>query len=147
MATAERPVGVAVLSVLHVLLGILLLLGGFALMIVGFVVPEVLPHFRFPIRMTVIAVALLAFALIDFVLAYALWIGRRWAWVVSLIFAVVGIIFSVFSLFLRPGIGETVSLVTDLVIVYYLMQPRVGAYFGRGRALAGSRSGLTVWTF
>ena len=68
MVNTQRPIGVMLLSILHVLLGILLLLGGFALMVVGFMLPEVLPHFRFPIRTTVIGVALLAFALIDFML-------------------------------------------------------------------------------
>jgi hypothetical protein len=121
-----------VLAVLHVILGILPLLGGFVLMVVGFVLPEMFPYVRFAIRSATLGVGLVAFALMDFLLAYGLWRGKGWAWSVSLVFAVLGIILSVFALFVRPEVGELLSLIIDLVIVYYLIQPRVQAFFGRG---------------
>jgi len=105
-------------------------------MAIGFILPEIFPHVRyFAVRPSVTGIGLLGFALIDFILAYGLWSGRGWAWIVSLAFAVLGIIFSVVSLFVRPRIGEFVSLIIDLVIVYYLMQPRVQAYFRREPSL------------
>ena len=149
MTTSERPYGVTLLSALHILLGVLLLLGGLALLTVEFVLPEMFPHFRwFAMRSTTIGIGLLVFALIDFVLAYGLWSGRGWAWTVSLIFAVIGIVISVLSLFVRPGFGELLSLILYLVIIYYLMQPRVQAVFGRGPSLikqsTGPRRSTTV---
>lgn len=132
MSTAERPVGVTVLAILQILLGILLLLGGFALTIIGFALPEIFPHvLRFAIRPALVGIALLGFASIAFILSYGLWNGKRWAWAAALIFALLGIVLAVVSLFLRPGIGELISLIIDLMIVYYLMQPRLQAYFGR----------------
>ena len=86
----------------------------------------------FPVRLFVVAVILLVLALVEFVLAYGLWSGMSWAWVASLGFALLGIVFAIFSLFLRPGVGEIISLVVNLVIVYYLMQPRIHSYFGKG---------------
>jgi hypothetical protein len=132
-----RLVGVTILAILQTLLGILTLLGGIAMASVGFVLPEIIPHVRwFAFRSLIFGLGLVVFAFIDFILAYGLWNGKGWAWNGSLVFALIGIVFSVFSLFVNPRIGELVSLIIDLVIVYYLMQPRVHAYFGRGRISA-----------
>ena len=134
MSTRERPTGVTLLGVLQGFLGILLLLGFIALSIVSFGLPELFPHMRllFPVRLFVVAVILLVLALVEFMLAYGLWSGMSWAWVASLAFALLGIVFAIFSLFLRPGIGEIISLLVNLLIVYYLMQPRIHSYFGKG---------------
>ena len=75
---------------------------------------------------------LFVLAAVEFVLAYGLEKGLSWAWKVSLVFAIVGIAFFIFSIFLRPGFGEIGSLITDLLVLYYLMQPRVQAYFEQG---------------
>jgi uncharacterized membrane protein (DUF2068 family) len=134
MSTRERPTGVTFLAVLQGFLGILLFLGFIALTVVSFGLPELFPHMRLiiPVRLFVVAVVLLVLALVEFVLAYGLWSGMSWAWVASLAFALLGIVFAIFSLFLRPGIGEIISLLVNLLIVYYLMQPSIHSYFGKG---------------
>lgn len=135
MSPTARPFGVTLLAALQILLGILELLGGAALAVVTFVLPEMFPHVRFfASRSMFSGLGLVAFALVDFILAYGLWKGKGWAWVGSLIFAVIGLVFSALSLFMRPRLGEGVSLILDLVILYYLMQPRVQSYFGKGKA-------------
>jgi hypothetical protein len=140
----RRPFGVTLLTALQILLGILVLLGGVAQLFVGFVLPEMFPHVRFFAPRSILSgLGLIALALIDFILAFGLWHGKKWAWVASLIFAVIGIGFSVFSLFIRPRVGEFVSLILDLVILYYLMQPRVQSFFGRGGALTVRRARAT----
>lgn len=133
MPTIVRPFGVKLPAGLEIILGSLVFLGGIVQLFVGFVLPEMFPHVRFFMpRSTISGLALIGLALVDFVLAFGLWKGKGWAWVASLLFAVLGIGFSVFSLFLRPRVGEFVSLILNLVILYYLMQPRVQSYFGRG---------------
>jgi len=70
-----------------------------------------------------------------------LWKGKGWAWIGSLIFAVIGLVFSAFTLFMRPRVGEAIALVLNLVIMYYLMQPRVQSYLGKGKlSVAASTS-------
>jgi uncharacterized membrane protein (DUF2068 family) len=109
--------------------------GAFALTVAGFGLPEVFPHVRFfPVRLSVVAIVLFILAAIELVLAFGVWSGIRWAWGSSLAFAVLGVVFFVFSLFLRPGLGEILALIIDLLVLYYLMQPRVQAYFGKGAA-------------
>ncbi len=133
MPSTARPVGVTVLVILQALLGVLALLGGLALFFTGLVLPEIFPYRRFFGPASIISgLALIILALIDFVLAFGLWSGKRWAWVTTLIFAVLSIASAVFMLFIRPRVSELVSLILDLVVLYYLMQPRVQGYFGRG---------------
>lgn len=133
MSARARPNGVTLLSVLEALLGILFLLGVFALTVVRISLQEVVPHVRlFPVRLFVVVIVLFVLAAVEFVLAFGAWNGMGWAWWGSLVFAVLGIVFFVMSLFLRPGLGEIVSLIADLLVLYFLMQPRVQAYFGKG---------------
>ena len=142
LTTQGRPVGVTVLAALEAILGFLVLLGGLTIVIVGFILPLTFPHVRwFPTRTTAVGIALLVFALIDFALAIGLWVGKRWAWIAGLVCAVLGIMLGVFSLFIRPGIGEVIALVLDLVIIYYLMQPKVQAYFPKGLKAAAASTG------
>jgi len=137
--TKQRPFGVTLLATLEVILGVLVLLGGLTIVIEGFILSDMFPHVRwFPFRITSIGIALLVFALIDFALAAGLWVGKRWAWIAGLVCAALGMVLGILSLFLRPGIGELIALVLDLVIIYYLMQPKVQAYFPKGLKAAST---------
>lgn len=139
MTTKQRPFGVTLLATLEVILGVLVLLGGLTIVIERFILSDVFPHVRwFPIRMPGIGIALLVFALIDFALAVGLWVGKRWAWIAGLVCAALGIVLGILSLFLRPGVGELIALVLDLVIIYYLMQPKIQAYFPKGLKAASA---------
>ncbi|MGA2462492.1 MAG: DUF2127 domain-containing protein [Candidatus Bathyarchaeia archaeon] len=140
--TKERPIGVTILAVLEAILGVMVLLGGLSIVIEGFILSDMIPRVRwFPTRIIGGGIALLVFALIDFALAIGLWVGKRWAWIAGLVCAILGIMLGVFSLFVRPGIGELVALVLDLVIIYYLMQPKVQAYFPKGLKAAAASTG------
>jgi uncharacterized membrane protein (DUF2068 family) len=133
LSAGQRPNDVALLVLLEILLAILFVSGVFVLTVLGFSLPEVVPHVRFfPVRLLTITIVLLVLAGVEFVLAYGIWNGKGWAWIVSLAFAVLGIIFFTFSLFLRPSFGEIAALIIDLLLLYYLMQPRVQSYFGKG---------------
>jgi len=137
-----RPFGITLLAVMQIILGILELLGAVAVAFVSFVLPEMFPHVRFfAPRSMGSGLALFVFAFVEFILAYGLWKGKGWAWIGSLIFAVIGLVFSAFTLFMRPRVGEAIALVLNLVIMYYLMQPRVQSYLGKGKlSVAASTS-------
>ena len=127
---------------LHILLGVLLGFGGLTLPAVRFFLSETFPHARWFTSSVPLAIGitLVAFALIDFTLAYGLWVGRRWAWIVALTFAVLGIIITVPSFFVRPGFGGIIALITYLLVIYQLMQPRVQIFFGSGLASSTPQS-------
>lgn len=67
--------------------------------------------------------------LVQLIIAYGLWAGKGRAWFIALIFGILGIIFGLLSL--AGGITGILGLVISLIIVYYLFQPSVKAYFGR----------------
>ncbi len=125
MPTSVRPFTVKLLVALDVLLGALALL------------PLLVPQTRaFPRFGIINDLGSLVFTMICFILAYGLWSQRRWAWVSSMVFAILGIAVLIFILFVRPRAGEFVSLVMDLIILYLLMQPEVQRYSGK---LSGPR--------
>lgn len=134
MHATTRPFGITLLAILQILLGLLELLGAVAVAFVSFVLPEMVPHVRFfAPRSPLSGLGLVLLAFIQFILAYGLWKGKGWAWIGSLILAVIGLVFSAFTLFMRPRVGEIIALILNLVIMYYLITPRVQGYFGKGR--------------
>jgi uncharacterized membrane protein (DUF2068 family) len=64
--------------------------------------------------------------LFQLIVAWGLWTGKKWAWVLALILGILGVISALFSL--PTGI---VSLLINGVIVYYLFTKPVKAFFGR----------------
>jgi len=79
--------------------------------------------------LSVIGVVIVIVGLLYLGLAWGLWTGKGWAWIVSLILAVLGIIFSIVSL-VAGGVIALLVLVLDAVIVYYLYRPNVRSFFG-----------------
>lgn len=61
-------------------------------------------------------------ALID---AYGLWIGAGWAWWLTIILSILGIIGGIMSL---PG--GIISIIIDALIIYYFTRPHVKEFFG-----------------
>lgn len=144
MQVTTRPFGVKLLTVLQILLGILELLGAVAAAFVSFVLPEAFPHVRFFAPRSVFSgLGLVVFASAEFILAYGFWKGKGWAWIGSLILAVIGLVFSALTLFVRPRVGEVIALILSLVIMYYLITPRVQSYFGKGKRSVGAPTSNT----
>jgi hypothetical protein len=77
---------------------------------------------------------LFVIGILDLGLAYGLWTGKGWAWIISLILAILGIIGSLFSL-ARGGFGAVVILILDAIILYYLTRPNVKAFFGESKKI------------
>lgn len=72
----------------------------------------------------------IALGIACFVLAWGLYAGRDWAWIITVILTIISIIFSLVAI----GGGDFVNIMTliiDAVILYYLYRPSVKVYFGR----------------
>jgi uncharacterized membrane protein (DUF2068 family) len=108
---------------------------GFLVIALGAIMPRLMFHIPRILEglLSLIGIIVLVVAVLDLGFAYGLWTGRGWAWILALVFAVLGIIGSVFSV-ARGGLGAVVTLLLDIVIVVYLMQSRVKAYFGEAKA-------------
>ena len=107
-----RPLGVTIISILTAIGGIVFLASGAVLLVVG------------------IGIILLALGIAYFVMAYGLWTGKRWAWTITLILSVIGIIVAIASI-VAGNVGAIISIIIHGVVIYYLYRPNVKAFFGK----------------
>src|SRR6476659_2565550 len=110
----NRPLGVTIIAILAILGGIGSLVGGIAL--VG-----VIPF---------LGASLIIIGLAYFVVAYGLWQGLKWAWIITLIVTVIAFISGLGSIIVG-NVGAVIPVIINGIIIYYLFQPNVKAYFGR----------------
>ena len=129
MQSKTRPVGVTIIGILIVIAGILTLLVGIGSIAVG--PPNLLGlvFVAFGVISLVIGIAYL-------VMGYGLLKGRGWAWTISMIVLIIGIIINLISLprAVASGSnfsGDVVSIAISAFILYYLYRPHVKAYFGK----------------
>ena len=139
MAETSRPTGVAVLAILSALGGVLSLIGAAVLGILAgatsdFIesiveqygagaIPEA-GEFVAAMFMAIAAVAAIIGILL-FIDAYGLWTGRSWAWWLTIILSVIGIILGLLSL--PSGI---IGIIIEVLIIYYFTRPHVKEFFG-----------------
>jgi len=139
MAGTPRPTGVSVLAILAAIGGILVLIGGLILGILAGAMEEfiesliveygagVIPGIGGFIEALLLAIAAVAviFGILYFIAAYGLWIGAGWAWWLTIILSILGIIGGILSL---PG--GIISIIIDGLIIYYFTRPHVKEFFG-----------------
>jgi len=77
------------------------------------------------LRQMVPTYAVLA-GVIGLVLAWRLWIGNGWAWIIAVILHVIGVIMGLFTL--PTGIA---SIVMDGIVVYLLVRPDTRRFCGK----------------
>ena len=150
MNQKSRPSGVSVISVLEGVVSFFLLIGGFALLAVSSFltaggwtqIPEEdllsaleqmpwaasfigLPVFAITSALLlVIGITFIVLASLGFIMTWGLWNGKNWARVITIILSGISVVFSLFSL---PG--SLLSIIINLTILYYLMQPYIKEYY------------------
>jgi uncharacterized membrane protein HdeD (DUF308 family) len=108
----DRPLGVTIIAILTIIGGILFLFSGLVLLIIG------------------IGIILLALGIAYFVMAYGLWNGRGWAWTITLILSVIGIIIAIVST-AAGNVATIINVIIYAIVIYYLYRPNVKAFFGK----------------
>ena len=119
------------LAVLHILQGILLFFGGVALIALGAFIRRGLfgpPRLLHGV-VSLIGIVVAVIGLLYLGLAWGLWTGKGWAWILSLVLAALGLIVSLIAL-VRGRFLTIVILVLDAIILFYLFKPNVRAFFG-----------------
>jgi len=132
MSQKIRPMGVTILAVLEALGGLVWLLAGAGMMMVGALMPLFgvgLPMF-FGAIAGLMSVVFVIFGIIGFVLAYGLFSGKGWAWLWSLVFAVIGVILALFEAMSSLASG-VLPIIIYLVIIYYITRHHVKIFFGK----------------
>jgi hypothetical protein len=124
LSQQNRSSGLIILVILEIVLGVLLLLGA-----IDRHIEPASQSWTLESRATF----LIILATVSFCLAFGLWVGRTWAWIGGVGLAAFGIIFSAFTLFIRPTVGEAIFLIANTIMIYFLIQPRVQRHFGHSR--------------
>jgi len=130
----KRPTGVTIMAVLEALGGfVMLILGGvfgLAGMAVSFSGFLPAPETGTGLVAMLAGGGMVLAGIVMLVLAWGVWAGKRWAWIIAIVFVVIGIISGIGQLITGAYQG-IVSLIIQIVIAYYLFRPNVKAYFGR----------------
>jgi hypothetical protein len=123
LSEKKRPTVVKILvvigligSIIPILAGAMMLTGGSAFE--GYFMQELLTQIL-PAYYVVVGI-------IGLVLAWGLWIGRGWAWIIAIIIFIIGIIIDLVTL--PTGI---VGVVIDGVVVYLLMRTDTRRFCGK----------------
>jgi hypothetical protein len=104
----HRPLGVSIVAILTAIGGIIFLASGAVFLVIG------------------IGFLFLAIGIAFLVVAYGLWRGKSWAWTITLILSVIGIILAIISLAVG-NIGAIISIIIHGVVIYYLYRSNVKA--------------------
>lgn len=125
----ERPSGITILAALEIIEGIIGSIIGIAILFSFDILRELLPvpSTYLPLVqavLTVVGSLVIFIALVNFVIAYGLLNGTSWAWTVSLVFAVIGILRGIGTL--PMGI---LTIGIQVLIIYYLTRENVKSYF------------------
>ena len=112
---ASRPIGVAILAILIIVVGALFLLGAVALFaLAGLTAIQGLPAF-FGLTGAYLGIILLVLALIFIGVGLGLWHLRPWAWWLAIIVLVISIVGS---------LGDPLGLIIPLILLIYLVLVR-----------------------
>ena len=112
--TAERPLGVTIISVLGYIGAILMALAGIAMMAFGGLAGS-LGALGLLLGSTgiIAGVVLIAMGIITFVVSTGLWNLKKWAWTVTMILEGLSVLGSLMSV-------NIAGLIIPVIIVYYL---------------------------
>lgn len=147
----RRPAALTTVTILSIINGIVLLVGGVAsILIVPMLISSLLsndlsnltntedlsPQFGTVLTNAIINVVYIvssvaiALGLTWFGLAWGLFTGKGWAWLITVIFAIITVIVSFIGL-LSGSITSIPTLIINGVILYYMYRPHIKSYFGR----------------
>ncbi|MDP9492605.1 MAG: hypothetical protein M3P17_00395 [Thermoproteota archaeon] len=147
----RRPAALTTVTILSIINGIVLLVGGVAsILIVPTIISSLVsndlsnltntedlsPEFETLLTSSIINVVYIvssvaiALGLAWFGLAWGLSTGKGWAWLITVIFAIITVVVSIIGV-LSGSITSIPTLIINGVILYYMYRPHIKSYFGR----------------
>ncbi|MEM3160886.1 MAG: hypothetical protein QXJ74_08905 [Nitrososphaera sp.] len=125
----SRPTGITVLGILYILGGIGALVGSAA---VGIIAGSLAGNQLFGSLAAgiggLIVFFLLIIAVIEFVIAGALFSGKSWGRTLVIILAIIDLLINLTTL-VSGNVFAVIGIVLDLIVLYYMWRPHVIEYF------------------
>jgi lysylphosphatidylglycerol synthetase-like protein (DUF2156 family) len=128
--------GVTILVFLEILVGIIDIVLGLLLVALYAVAASIFGMglaSAFGFFLVPLIVLFFFFGFLSFVLAYGLWTGQRWAWVIAIILAIIGLATSLIGLVFGSYLN-IIPIIFYALILVYLGTYNVRAFFGRAGA-------------
>jgi hypothetical protein len=72
-----------------------------------------------------------AIAALYIAIAYGVWKGRSWAWMLGVVVSIIALVFAVLGLSGGISLSSLISLALPAIVLYFLFQPDVKRYLGR----------------
>jgi hypothetical protein len=132
MQRPSRPIGIAILAVLDIVVGVILLLAGLGLAAAGS--SSMLATYGYGSLsglVTILGGFFLLVGLLAVLVGWGFWTGKGWAWTLAVVLYVLGLLLSLLSL-VSGIIPSIVSVLIEGLILWYLWRPNVRAYFRKG---------------
>ncbi len=138
---AVRPMGATVVTVISAIEGVLLILaalvvvlgasmlGGLAGSQAG--VDGAAVGGMFAGLGLVFGIIVGAIAALYIAIAYGVWKGRSWAWMLGVVVSIIALVFAVLGLSGGISLSSLISLALPAIVLYFLFQPDVKRYLGR----------------
>jgi uncharacterized membrane protein (DUF2068 family) len=147
----RSPSALTTVTILSIINGIVLLVGGVAsILIVPTIISSLVsndlsnltntedlsPQFETVLTNAIINVVYIvssvaiALGLAWFGLAWGLFTGKGWTWLITVIFAIITVVVSIIGV-LSGSITSIPTLIINGVILYYMYRPHIKSYFGR----------------
>jgi hypothetical protein len=151
----KRPVSVTIIGILTIIGGIIFLFAGIGLVALAPLISQVnfennntsnssvtiningtdvtIPNnaiFILGGYMGVLGGMLIVLGIASFVVAWGLFTGKGWAWIVTIIITIISIILNII-LIIFGTFESVIGLIINGIIIYYLYRPSVKSYYGR----------------
>lgn len=133
MAPAARPIGALLVGIYHFVIAGALVLGGIFLMVGGSLFERFIPAGA-PWKGMASAIgaflglAAIGFAVLAFFVGKGLLDGKKWAWVVALVFAALGALGGLGNLVSRDA-SSSFSFLLDVAVIVLLVIPQTRVYY------------------
>ncbi|HEY7733202.1 MAG TPA: hypothetical protein VIB07_00245 [Nitrososphaera sp.] len=144
---ARRPTGVTIIAILNIIGGIIMLVGGLVLVAAGSILPSLstntdlsgVPAWLIGTAAIAVGIILIILGIISFIVAYGLMKGMSWAWTLTVVLSIIGIVLNAISL-ASGNFGGIISIIISAIILYYLYRPHVKSFFGKGPSAPAPQS-------
>lgn len=123
---AERPLGVTILGILWIIAGLLSLMGGLGIVALGTVLAGPIGG----VIGLVFGFVFIIIGIISIFLGIGCFKGWGWVWMLGVIVTIIGLVMGIYHLF-SNGASALLGVIIYALILWYLFQQNVKAYFGR----------------
>ncbi len=130
-----RPIGVVILAILQIISGIGDIIVGVLLLLASVVLSALIGAGIFGSIFFLLGLLSFGLGIFSFIMAYGIWTGRGWAWVMSIVGAVIGLTLGVLGLIFGgltlESMANLLPIILSGLILVYLNASNVRAFFGR----------------